>query len=294
MLNTIFTVFEFIGGIITNSVALLSDSIHDLGDSISIGIAIFLEKKSKKKPDFNYTYGYYRFSLLGALLSSVILLVGSVIIIIEAVNRLINPETINAEMVIWFAVFGIVVNGMAALISVRGKSINEKVISLHMLEDVFGWVALLITAIIMHFTNVVFLDSLLSIAFTIFIGFHVFKNMNRVFHVFLEKAPQGIDIKNLTEKLKSVDNVMGIHHLHLWTLDGTIPLLTLHATVEEKLNPEKVTEAQRKMHEILKTEGINHSTIQIEYGINGCLEPECEELEKEPHIHGHGTHHHHR
>ena len=179
ILNFAFTIFEFIGGLITNSVALLSDSIHDLGDSISMGIAIVLEKKSKKKPDYDFTYGYRRYSLIGALISSMILLAGSAIIIFEAINRLLHPETINSELVIYFAIVGVVVNGLAALNLKKGKTINEKVISLHLLEDVLGWVALLIAAIVMYYTEIVILDALLSLVFTLYIIYHVMKNLKK-------------------------------------------------------------------------------------------------------------------
>ncbi|XMB72609.1 cation diffusion facilitator family transporter [Mycoplasmatota bacterium WC30] len=277
ILNFIFTIFEFVGGIITNSVALISDSIHDLGDSISMGIAIFLEKKSKQKPDYNYTYGYYRFSLLGALISSIILLIGSTIVVIEAVKRLINPELINAELVIYFAVFGVVVNGLAALNISKGKTLNEKVISLHLLEDVLGWVALLITAIIMHFTDILILDSILSIVFTLYIVYHVIKNLKQVLGVFLEKAPKGIKISNIIEKLNKVQNIKEIHHVHLWTLEGRIPLITLHAILDDTITIEEVTNTQKILIEKLKEFGIKHSTIQIEFEDNLCKEIDCSE-----------------
>lgn len=289
VLNFLFTIFEFVGGIITNSVALLSDSIHDLGDSISMGIAIILEKKSKRKPDYNYTYGYYRFSLLGALISSIILLVGSAIIVIEAINRLINPETINAELVIYFAIFGVVVNGLAALNLKKGKSINEKVISLHLLEDILGWVALLITAIIMHFTQIIALDAILSIGFTLYIIYHVFRNLDKIFHIFLEKAPKGYDIKELKQRLTAIKHVINIHHVHLWSLEGSIPLITFHARLEDKISSETITQVQMEMRQLLKDEGIQHVTIQIEFSETICADDDC--ADQKPRKTGH--HHNH-
>ena len=289
ILNFIFTIFEFVGGIITNSVALFSDAIHDLGDSVSMGIAIMLEKKSKKKPDYNYTYGYFRFSLLGAMISSFILLGGSAIIIYEAITRLIHPETINAELVIYFAIFGVIVNGLAALNASKGKTLNEKVISLHLLEDVLGWVALLITAIIMYFAHIQILDALLSIGFTIYIIFHVIKNIIKIFHVFLEKAPEGIEIQKIKSMLEKVDNVIEVHHLHLWTLEGSITLVTLHARLKDDLTSEEISLAQNQMQEILKAQGIGHSTIQIEFSDTNCIDDEC--LQK-PTETGHHHHHH--
>lgn len=290
LLNFSFTIIEFIGGIITNSVALFSDSIHDLGDSISMGIAIFLEKKSKKKPDETYTYGYQRFSLLGALISSIILIVGSTIIVVEAVKRLINPETVNSELLIYFAIFGVIVNGFAAFNTSKGKSMNEKVISLHLLEDVLGWVTLLIGAIVMHFTQIIALDAVLSIAFTVYIVYHVFRNMKKIFQILLERVPNEFDIYTIKTKLLQVEHIIDIHHIHLWTLEGSVPLLTLHVLLEDNLDQETISEVQNKMSFILEEIGIKHTTLQIEFSKTDCKDEDCSELK--PLNRDHHNHHH--
>lgn len=289
LLNFVFTIIEFIGGIISNSVALLSDSIHDLGDSISIGISIYLERKSRKKPDMKYTYGYKRFSLLGAFISSIILLIGSGVIIFEAINRLLNPELINTELIIYFSILGVVVNGLAAINSSKGKSLNEKAITLHMLEDVLGWVTLLITSIIMHYTDILILDALLSIGFTAFIVYHALKNLNQVFKIFLEATPTNIDINDITDKLEKVDNVAKIHHFHLWTLEGHYSLCTFHAVVKDNLQPKDIINSQNNMLSLLKKEGIKHATIQIEFESYKCEDYDCEPDEplKIGHNHNH-------
>lgn len=289
ILNLFFTVIEFVGGIISNSVALLSDSIHDLGDSVSMGIAIFLERKSKKKPDQDYTYGYHRFSLLGALISSIILLIGSSIIIFEAVNRLLNPETINTEMIIYFAIFGVIVNGAAALNLKKGKSMNEKVISLHLLEDVLGWLALLIAAIVMHFTNIIILDALLSLAFTIYIIYHVIVNLKKIFLVFLEAAPKGFDIKKIKAEIEKMEPVVKVHHMHLWSLEGSFPLLTMHVVLKDEMNTEEIAKIQNEIIHKLQHFGVDHSTIQMEFKSYPCLDNDC--LPDKP-LHS-GHHHHH-
>ncbi len=289
LLNFLFTIFEFVGGIITNSVALMSDSIHDLGDSISMGIAIVLERKSKKKPDYDYTYGYRRYSLIGALISSIILLVGSSIIIFEAINRLLHPESVNSELVIYFAIVGVIVNGAAALNLKKGKSMNEKVISLHLLEDVLGWVALLIAAIVMYYTEIVILDALLSLVFTLYIIYHVFKNLKKIFSVFLEATPKGMDIKTIKTELEQVEHVLEVHHIHLWSLEGNIPLITFHATLQDNLSSTKISLVQNKLNAILKKHEIKHSTIQVEFKDFNCIDESCED-DKALHS---GHHHHH-
>ncbi|MDT8336906.1 MAG: cation diffusion facilitator family transporter [Candidatus Izemoplasmatales bacterium] len=287
VLNLIFTIFEFIGGLLTNSIALLSDAVHDAGDSISMGVAIYLEKKSKQAKDFKYTFGYYRFSLLGGLLTSIILIVGSTIVIIETFKRLFNPETIDAQLMIYFAVVGVIVNGTAAIIAAKGKSHNEKVISLHLLEDVFGWVALLIAAILMNFFDIKILDALLSLLFSIFIVFHVIKNLKSILEVFLEKVPTGFSINKIRNELTKIEYVKNIHHVHLWSIEGNIPIVTLHARLSHKVSIEESAEIMNEMRKTLTDLGIQHSTIQIEYFDNQCDDLECDEIEVTNHHHHH-------
>ena len=291
ILNFIFTIFEFIGGLLTNSIALLSDSVHDLGDSISMAVAIYLEKKSKQARDYKYTFGYYRFSLLGGLLTSVILIVGSTIIVVETVKRLINPEAIDAELMIYFAIVGVIVNGLAALNASKGKTTNERVISLHLLEDVFGWLALLIGAIVMNFFEIQILDALLSLLFSLFILYHVIRNLKSILEVFLEKAPKNISITELTDKLLKINNVRDIHHIHLWTIEGNIPIITFHARLSHKVSAEETAQIMAELKHELKSMGILHSTIQIEFFDNQCDDLDCQEIETEKISTNH--HHHH-
>jgi 16S rRNA G966 N2-methylase RsmD len=152
-LNLGFSVLEFFGGILVNSIAIVSDAIHDLGDSISLGTAWYLDKKSRQDPDKKYSFGYRRFSLLGALINSVVLIAGSVYVIYEAVGRLIHPQHSDAGGMLVFAIIGILVNGYAAWKMSSGKTLNEKVVSWHLLEDLLGWVAVMIVAIVLHFKD---------------------------------------------------------------------------------------------------------------------------------------------
>ena len=149
-LNLSFTVIEFIGGLITGSMAIMSDALHDLGDSISIGLSWYFQNLSEKKRDNTFSYGYKRFSLLGAIINAVVLLVGSVIIISKAAPAIMNPSQVNEKGMLYIAIFGVVVNGAAVLRLRKGSSINERVISLHLLEDVLGWVAVLIGLSLIH------------------------------------------------------------------------------------------------------------------------------------------------
>ena len=292
ILNFVFTIFEFVGGIITNSIALISDSIHDLGDSISMGVAIYLEKKSKQAADYKYTFGYYRFSLLGGLLTSIILIVGSIIIIIEAVKRLLNPQEINAELMIYFAIFGVIVNGAAAFNASKGKSANEKVISLHLLEDVFGWVILLVGAILIHYFDIRFLDAALSLFFSLFIMTHVAKHLKVILEVLLEKAPKGYNISEIISNLSQEEHVRNIHHVHLWSIEGNVPIITFHARISHKVNTVEAAKITQRLKDRLKEIGIVHSTIQIEFFDNQCKDPNCEEIDIKENNDGHHHHHH--
>jgi len=201
LLNIFFAIFEFLGGIFTNSFAIISDSVHDIGDALSIGVSYVLEKKSKKSPDKNYTYGYLRYSVLGGVITTVILLVGSILVIYNSIGRIINPVEIRYNEMILFAIFGVIVNLIAARVTKHGHSINQRSVNLHMLEDVLGWIVVLIGAIIMKFTNISVIDSIMSIGVAIFILIHSIKNLRVILDIFLEKTPSKISIDEIEKKL---------------------------------------------------------------------------------------------
>ncbi len=290
LLNLIFTIIEIIGGIITNSIALISDAVHDLGDSLSLGFALVLERKSKKKPDHKFTYGYRRYSLLGALISGVILLLGTAYVIYETVGRIISPEPVNSEILIYFAILGVVVNGLAAYNISKGKSLNERVITLHLFEDVFGWVALLIGSIVMHFTGFILLDSILSIVFSLIILSHAYKSIKKVFDILLERVPVGLNIEDIKNKLEKVSGVIEIHHFHLWSLEGQTHLLTMHVVVKEETSSVSMTQIRNNLNDVLKEFNIRHSTIQMEFQNKTCSNENCEVKESPKKRH---QHHHH-
>jgi cobalt-zinc-cadmium efflux system protein len=255
-----------------------------------MAMAIYLEKKSKQKKDYKYTFGYYRFSLLGGLLTSIILIIGSTIVIIETFKRLMNPENVDAELMIYFAIVGVIINGLAALNAKRGRSANEKAISLHLLEDVFGWLILLVGAILMNFFDIKILDAVLSLLFSLFIIYHVIRNLKSILEVFLEKAPKGFSIENIEKELKTVEHVRNVHHIHLWSIEGNIPIVTLHVRLSHKVSTLQAAKILAELQDKLELLGISHSTIQIEFFEEQCENPECEiENEENPDFH----HHHH-
>jgi len=286
-LNLGFTVFELIGGFYTNSVALLSDAIHDFGDSLSIGLSFLMENKAQKKPDQEYTYGYARYSLLGGLISSAVLLVGVTIVLFETIPRILHPEAIDAQGLIVFAIVGVLVNGAAAFVTRKGDSINERVISLHLFEDVFGWIALLIGAIAMNLWNIPWLDAALAAAFSLYILYHVFRNIQSVMQIFLEKAPKGITEAIVTEAIVDHRNVVSIHHLHLWSLEGQIVLMTMHAVLSDTLSIPEITQVKDIIHQKMTKLGVHHLTLEIEFAGSDCPAADCDELESPSEAHHH-------
>lgn len=284
LLNLSFAIYEFIGGSITGSIAIVSDAIHDLGDALSIGVSYFLERKSQRHPDQNYTYGYTRYSLIGGLITTIILLVGSTIVIISAMKRLFAPTPINYNGMIILALVGVVVNACAAYVTHRGESLNQKAVNLHMLEDVLGWVVVLIGAIVMRVTNFNLIDPILSIAVAIFILISAWRNCQSIFDVFLEKTPNGINLAELQQGILALPNVQNIHHMHIWSIDGFHHYATLHLVYHQ--HPSATKEAVRQY---FKQQGIEHVTIELESSNEVCHELECLEQAAEP---GHAHHHH--
>lgn len=272
LLNISFSLFELFGGLFTGSVAILSDAIHDLGDAISIGLSYGLEKKSKKKPDNQYTYGYIRYSIIGAFITITILIVGSVVVIYGAIKRLVFPVEINYDGMIWFAVFGTTINFLAAYFTREGDSLNQKAVNLHMMEDVLGWVVVLIGAILMKFTNIARIDSVMSIGVALFIFVHATSNFKNILDLFLEKIPKEISIEEIQEHLLKIKEVFDIHHMHVWSIDGVNHYGTLHVVTDAK-DTEKV---KKVIREELAEHGIGHVTIELESKEANCREKVCQ------------------
>lgn len=284
VLNISFSIFELIGGIFTNSISIMSDAIHDFGDALSIGISLILEKISKKKPDEKYTYGYARYSVLGALITTIVLTVGSIFVILGGINRILNPVTINYNGMIIFAIFGVVINFLAAYFTKEGESINQKAVNLHMLEDVLGWVVVLIGSILIKFTNITLVDSIMSIGIAIFILINAFKNLKDILDLFLEKTPKDISIEEIKKHLLEMKEILDVHHIHIWSMDGVTNYSTMHIVTEENNAKELKKKIRKEMNEL----GISHTTIEIEDKNDNCEEKECEvKINNEVHHHHH-------
>ncbi len=283
ILNSLFSVFELFGGIYTGSVAVISDAVHDFGDAVSIGISFVLEKISKRKPDENYTYGYARYSVIGSIITTFILLFGSVAVILNAVNRILNPAEINYNGVIVFAVVGVCVNFAAAYFTREGDSLNTKAVNLHMLEDVLGWAVILVGAVVMKFTDFALIDPIMSIGVSAFILVNAVKNLKTVIDLFLEKTPSGTDINEIREHICAIDGVLDVHHIHIRSFDGINNCATMHVVA----NSDPVRIKAQVRQELLE-HGICHATLELENEDESCGEETCS-VELVTHEH----HHHH-
>jgi len=270
LLNLGFTILEIFGGLYTNSLAILSDAVHDFGDSLSLGMAWYFESLAKNDPDHKFSYGYRRFSLLSALLNALILFGGSIYMLSQAVRRILNPEPSQAEGMILFAVIGILVNGAAALKLKNENSINARVVALHLLEDVLGWAAVLVVGIILLFSDSPYLDPILSMLIALYIVYNVLKNLRQTVKIFLQGVPAGLSLEDIQDRVLPVENVESIHHPHVWSLDGERHVLTMHVVVPEDTTLDQARCVKNDIKEALSSLDISHLTIEIEYGESDC------------------------
>ena len=269
-LNFSFTIIEFIGGILTNSTAIMADAVHDLGDTLSIGLAWILSRLSQKNPDDDFTYGYYRFSLLGALLNGAVLIAGSIWVLSESLPNLIDPQMPDATGMLWLAVLGVTVNGYAAWKIIKGKTLNEQVLSWHLIEDVLGWVSVLIVSVLLMFFDWPILDPLLSIVFTLFILINVFKNTRQTIKIFLQSSPDNVVLDEVRDKLMSIRQIGQIHHLHLWSLDGERHVLTAHLKINEIITVEEQKKIKNQIGELQVDFAFVYTTIELEFADEIC------------------------
>lgn len=275
-INLFFAIVEFIGGALTNSVAILSDAVHDLGDAVVIGVALRMEKLSHKGRTPKFSYGYRRFSILAAFVTSLVLITGSVIIIFEAVPRLLHPEPVKASGMFFLAVAGIFFNGFAVFrLRKAGESLNQKAVMLHLMEDVLGWIGILIGSAVIYYTHWYWIDPILSLAIAAFVLFNAIKNVIAVFTIFLQSVPVSLNVQEINKQLKKLDSVIDVHDIHVWTMDGTFNILTAHVVVDAHTQPQDINKVMADMKPVFSSMNIQHPTIQIEYADQACNFENC-------------------
>jgi cobalt-zinc-cadmium efflux system protein len=277
-LNVAFTVLEIVGGFWTNSLAILSDALHDFGDSIALLVSWLFERGARRSPDTSRTFGYQRLSLFSALFSASILIGGSIIIIFQAIPRFFNPELVNAFGMVGIAVIGIIFNGAGFFLLKKGESLNEKVLSWHLLEDVLGWVGILVGGVIIYFWKFYLLDPLMTISLTAFILYNVTKNLREAINILLQGVPKHINLEAVKLDIKAITGVIGVHDIHIWSLEGETDIFTAHVVVEDEMlkKPEQTRENIRK---VLEKHHIEHSTIELERK-DYCSGAVCEDWHK--------------
>ena len=290
-LNLSYAIVEFIAGGIFGSSAVLADSVHDLGDAIAIGISAFLESISNREEDSHYTLGYKRFSLLGAMVTAVILMTGSVLVILENITKLFHPQPVNDEGILWLGIIAVSINVLASLVIRKGQTKNESILSLHFLEDTLGWVAVILMAVVLRFTDWYILDPLLSLAISIFILSKAIPRFWSTLRIFLDAVPEGVDIKQVKNDLEQLDNVASINQLNLWTMDGLEKNAIVHVCLKRMEQMEVCKEAIRAS---LKERGFQNVTIEVDEDLatHRSHKRNIEELEASQ-SHGHDHHHHH-
>ena len=279
-LNLCFAVVEFIAGGIFGSSAVLADSVHDLGDALAIGLSAFLETISNREEDNHYTLGYKRFSLLGAMVTAVILMTGSGMVILENIVKLFHPQPVNEEGLLWLGIIAISVNVLASLVIRKGQTKNESILSLHFLEDTLGWVAVILMGMVLRFTDWYILDPLLSLGISAFILSKAIPRFWSTLKIFLDAVPEGVDIKQVKNDLEQLDNVASINQLNLWTMDGLEKNAIVHVCLEHVKHMEVCKESIR---DLLKERGFQNVTIEVDEDLatHRAHKRNIEELEAE-------------
>lgn len=273
-LNTIFVFVEFFGGLFTNSFAVISDAVHDFGDCIAIACAWFFERRSKKKPDDKYTYGYRRYSLVSAAITSLILVCGSAVVIFGAVERFKEPAEVHGLGMLLLAVLGIIINGVAVIKTSKGKGANEKAIKLHLLEDVLSWVTVLVGGFFVYFLKWNFVDIIISLVIAVYLLVQSIIDLVEVFEILLEKVPEDFSVADYKDALSELPGVSDIHHLHVWTFEGEKIMATVHVRIPESADMQIYKEIKKSIEKLSWELGVDHLTVQLD--VDECNKAYCD------------------
>lgn len=318
-LNLGFAIFELIGGLWVNSVAIVSDAIHDFGDALSLALGIWMEHKSKQGGDHRFSYGYRRFSLLAAVFTGGVLVTGSCFVLGHAVQRVLDPQPVNAPWMIAFAVVGVAVNGFAFFRLRAGDehdhhhhhhhhgaahahhdhsrhedhaghdhggkdggdhphgtgSIHGKVWELHFIEDLLGWVIVLIGGIAMTLYPLPWLDGAMAIALSLWIIYNAFKNLKTTFVILLQGMPSQATLPAVEKLLAQWPEIFSFHHLHLWSLDGQAHILTGHLVIKNNVTLTELAGIKSRIKaELRKKFQIREATFEFECEGEACGDPD--------------------
>ena len=267
-INFTFALIELIGGFITGSVAIASNAIHDLSDSLSLGLAFFFEKLAQRRPDNQFSFGYRRLSLLSALVSGLGVLAASVVVLFYTIPALSSPTTPHTEGMLGLAVLGVVVNGCAALRLRRGSTANEKMLSWHLIEDTLSWVVVLVVAVVMMFFDVPLLDPLLSLFIIVIVVRGVSLNLWKTLKLFLQAVPAGMDLQKIKEKIiadNAADGVLDMHGMRAWSLDGASHIMSTHVVVRKDVDVATLITIKGRINDLVRKLGVGEVLTTIEF-----------------------------
>lgn len=269
-LNLGFTIVEIVGGFLTNSTAILADAAHDLGDCFALGQAWYFERLSGKQGNARYSYGYKRFSIFGALISTLLLVVSSLFILSKAVPRILEPTRPDAGGMVLLAIAGVVVNGLAMFRLSKEPGMNTRVVALHLLEDVLGWAAVLVVSIVMLFVDIPVLDPILAVLITLYILSNVVRNLKSMLPIFLQAVPDNVSLDTIVHEIEAVARVRAVHHAHIWSLDGEHNVFTAHLELDCQPMAEEHAALKEGIRAIVQRHGLYHSTVELEFPGEVC------------------------
>jgi len=268
-INLAFTLVEVAGGLWTDSIAVLTDALHDAGDCLVLGTAWYLQRVALKGRDVRYSYGYGRYSMLGGWLTSLVLVAGALGMLMITLPGLADPAMPHTTGMIGIALFGLLMNGLAAWTLHAGNTLNERGAYLHLLEDVLGWSAVLLGAILIHFTGWSVIDPLLSIGISLFILYNAVGTLRKGTRILMQQVPDGIDLQQVRERLLAIPHVVDLHDQHTWTLDGSFIVHTVHVVVGD-VDLQQALDIKCRVREVLRMSGIHHATIELEWEQEEC------------------------
>jgi cobalt-zinc-cadmium efflux system protein len=269
ILNLIITAAQIVGGIISGSLALISDAVHNLSDSVSVILAWVAQVLSRKPSTLKSTFGYKRAEILAAFINSIALIAISVYLIFEAINRLLQPEQVDAFWMFWLGLLGLVANGLSVFVleGEKNKNINIKAAYLHLMGDALTSLAVIVGAALIWMYQVVWVDAVVTILIGCYLLFHTWKLLRESVTILMQMTPAETDISEIKKRLSQIEGINDIHHIHVWNLTDKLLHFECHLNLENDLQVSATNQIFDKVRKILHDDfDIEHVTIQFEYG----------------------------
>lgn len=274
-LNSIFVLVEFVAGLISNSMALISDAGHNLSDVASLALALGAFKLIGIRATKKYTYGYRKASILISLLNAIILLIAVGSIGYESIYRFFSPQPVQSNTIIWVAAIGIVINALSALLFRRNKEddLNIKGAYLHLMVDALVSVGVVVSGVIISFTQWYWVDPFISLIIMIVIVAGMWNLLRDSLSLSLDAVPKNIDLETIRNTALKLAGIKDIHHIHVWAISTAENALTAHLVLNDSISHEEISKLKNKFKHELEHLGIQHATLETE--IAECQDDEC-------------------